>query len=133
MGRRHAGERPRGRAGRRRVGALAIHLVEFEALAGFLHKDKMLEELARMRPHDESPKTLRAMAAKGELEALVASWDGEGEPPVAMVADVQVPGELAVRPGSRSFLVAVVEIRAASTCRRARYRTDSTGTPVTGL
>ncbi|WP_437991947.1 hypothetical protein [Sorangium sp. So ce145] len=53
---------------------------------GFLHKDKMLEELARMRPHDESPKTLRAMAAKRELEALVASWDGEGEPPAAMVA-----------------------------------------------
>ncbi|WP_437808608.1 hypothetical protein [Sorangium sp. So ce1078] len=53
---------------------------------GFLHKDKMLEELARMRPHDESRKTLRAMAAKRELEALVASWDGEGEPPAAMVA-----------------------------------------------
>ncbi|WP_437290103.1 hypothetical protein [Sorangium sp. So ce406] len=53
---------------------------------GFLHKDKMLQELARMRPHDESPETLRAMAAKRELEALVASWDGEGEPPAAMVA-----------------------------------------------
>ncbi|WP_434041333.1 MULTISPECIES: hypothetical protein [Sorangium] len=53
---------------------------------GFLHKDKMLEELARMRPHDESPETLRAMAAKRELEALVASWDGEGEPPASMVA-----------------------------------------------
>jgi hypothetical protein len=26
------------------------------------------------------------MAAKRELEALVASWDGEGEPPAAMVA-----------------------------------------------
>ncbi|WP_441290717.1 hypothetical protein ACSRUE_09525 [Sorangium sp. KYC3313] len=46
----------------------------------------MLEELARMRPHDESPKTLRAMAAKRELEALVASWDGEGEPPASMLA-----------------------------------------------
>jgi hypothetical protein len=46
----------------------------------------MLEELARMRPHDESPETLRAMAAKRELEALVASWDGEGEPPATMVA-----------------------------------------------
>ncbi|XXY51765.1 hypothetical protein WME91_11550 [Sorangium sp. So ce269] len=57
-----------------------------ESTDGFLHKDKMLEELARMRPHDESPKTLRAMAAKRELEALVASWDGEGEPPAAMVA-----------------------------------------------
>ncbi|MGK3998164.1 hypothetical protein [Sorangium sp. So ce1024] len=53
---------------------------------GFLHKDKMLEELARMRPHDESPETFRAMAAKRELEALVAAWDGEGEPPAAMVA-----------------------------------------------
>ncbi|WP_437294788.1 hypothetical protein [Sorangium sp. So ce426] len=53
---------------------------------GFLHKDKMLEQLARMRPHDESPETLRAMAAKRELEALVASWDGDGEPPAAMVA-----------------------------------------------
>ncbi|WP_437924627.1 hypothetical protein WMF37_37235 [Sorangium sp. So ce291] len=53
---------------------------------GFLHKDKMQEELARMRPHDESPKTLRAMAAKRELEALIAAWDGEGEPPAAMVA-----------------------------------------------
>ncbi|XXT21529.1 hypothetical protein WME94_08190 [Sorangium sp. So ce429] len=53
---------------------------------GFLHKDKMLEELARMRPHDESPETLRAMAAKRELEALVASWDGQGEPPASMVA-----------------------------------------------
>jgi hypothetical protein len=53
---------------------------------GFLHKDKMLEELARMRQHDKSPKTLRAMAAKRELEALVASWDGEGEPPASMVA-----------------------------------------------
>ncbi|WP_437949833.1 hypothetical protein WME98_02755 [Sorangium sp. So ce296] len=53
---------------------------------GFLHKDKMLEELARMRAHDESPATLRAMAAKRELEALVASWDGEGEPPTSMVA-----------------------------------------------
>ncbi|WP_437951243.1 hypothetical protein WME98_10625 [Sorangium sp. So ce296] len=53
---------------------------------GLLHKDKMLEELARMRPHDESPETLRAMAAKRELEALVASWDGEGEPPASMVA-----------------------------------------------
>ncbi|WP_437935138.1 hypothetical protein [Sorangium sp. So ce341] len=53
---------------------------------GFLHKNKMQKELARMRPHDESPKTLRAMAAKRELEALVAAWDGEGEPPAAMVA-----------------------------------------------
>lgn len=53
---------------------------------GFLHKDKMLEELARMRPHDESPETLRAMAAKRELEALVAAWDGEGDPPAGMVA-----------------------------------------------
>ncbi|XXY52688.1 hypothetical protein WME91_16290 [Sorangium sp. So ce269] len=53
---------------------------------GFLHKDKMQEELARMRPHDESTKTLRAIAAKRELEALVAAWDGKGEPPAAMVA-----------------------------------------------
>ncbi|MDC0678270.1 hypothetical protein [Sorangium atrum] len=53
---------------------------------GFLHKDKMLEELARMRSHDESPETLRAMAAKRELEALVTSWDGDGEPAAAMVA-----------------------------------------------
>ncbi len=53
---------------------------------GFLHKDKMLEELASMRPHDASPEALRAMAAKRELEALVDSWDGEGEPPAAMVA-----------------------------------------------
>ncbi|KYF81265.1 hypothetical protein BE11_39140 [Sorangium cellulosum] len=53
---------------------------------GFLHKDKMVQELARMRPHDESPETLRAMAAKRKFEALVASWDGEGEPPAAMVA-----------------------------------------------
>ncbi|KYF55299.1 hypothetical protein BE08_33705 [Sorangium cellulosum] len=52
---------------------------------GFLHKDKMLAELANMRPHDGSPKTVRAMAAKRELEALVASWDGHGEPPAAMV------------------------------------------------
>ncbi|MGK3986500.1 hypothetical protein WME99_25870 [Sorangium sp. So ce136] len=53
---------------------------------GFLHKNEMQEELARMRPHDDSPETLRAMAAKRKLEALVASWDGEGEPPAAMVA-----------------------------------------------
>ncbi|WP_433928262.1 hypothetical protein AB3662_33700 [Sorangium cellulosum] len=45
----------------------------------------MLEGLARMRPHDESPGTLRAMDAKREIEALVASWDGEREPPAAMV------------------------------------------------
>ncbi|AUX39384.1 hypothetical protein SOCE26_007750 [Sorangium cellulosum] len=53
---------------------------------GFLHKDKIQEELARMRPHDHSPETLRAMAAKRELEALVEAWDGEGEPPASMVA-----------------------------------------------
>ncbi|WP_437663031.1 hypothetical protein [Sorangium sp. So ce1182] len=53
---------------------------------GYLHKDKMLEELARMRPYDESPDTFRAMAAKRELEALVSAWDGEGEPPASMVA-----------------------------------------------
>jgi hypothetical protein len=52
---------------------------------GFLHKDKMLEEFPRMLPHDDSPTTLRALAAKRELEALVASWDGEGEP-LAVVA-----------------------------------------------
>ncbi|WP_437631637.1 hypothetical protein [Sorangium sp. So ce854] len=53
---------------------------------GFLHKDKMLAELANMRPNDGSPTTVRAMAAKRELEALVGSWDGHGEPPAAMVA-----------------------------------------------
>jgi hypothetical protein len=53
---------------------------------GVLHKTELLEGLAKLRLHVESPKTLRAMAAARELEALVASWNGEGGPPDAMVA-----------------------------------------------
>ncbi|UQA55789.1 hypothetical protein [Polyangium aurulentum] len=46
----------------------------------------MLEVLAKLRLHVESPVTLRATAAARELEALVTSWDGDGAPPDAMVA-----------------------------------------------
>ncbi|WP_434041575.1 MULTISPECIES: hypothetical protein [Sorangium] len=60
---------------------------------GILHKEEVTEALAKIRLLLESPKTPRGIAAKRELEAaareleaLIASWDGEGEPPAAMVA-----------------------------------------------
>jgi len=53
---------------------------------GVLHKAEMLEVLAKLRLHVESPVTLRAMAAARELEALIAAWEGDGAPPDAMVA-----------------------------------------------
>jgi hypothetical protein len=60
---------------------------------GVLHKEEVTKALAKIRLLLESPKTPRGIAAKRELEAaareleaLIASWDGEGEPPAAMVA-----------------------------------------------
>jgi hypothetical protein len=53
---------------------------------GVLHKEEMLQALARMRLHVETPTTLRAMVAAHELEALIAAWEGEGAPSHAMVA-----------------------------------------------
>ncbi|AGP40187.1 hypothetical protein BE04_27955 [Sorangium cellulosum] len=60
---------------------------------GVLHKEEMVKALAKIRVLLEPPKTARGIAAKRELEAatreleaLVASWDGEGAPPSAMVA-----------------------------------------------
>ncbi|WP_437710889.1 hypothetical protein WMF45_38135 [Sorangium sp. So ce448] len=59
---------------------------------GVLHKEEATKALARIRLLLESPKTPHGIAAKRELEAaaheleaLIASWDGEGEPPAAMV------------------------------------------------
>ncbi|WP_437730878.1 hypothetical protein [Sorangium sp. So ce1335] len=60
---------------------------------GVLRKEDLLETLASARPQIESLKTPRGIAAgreleaaRRELEALAASWDGEGEPPASMVA-----------------------------------------------
>ncbi|XXY45775.1 hypothetical protein WME91_37815 [Sorangium sp. So ce269] len=60
---------------------------------GVLRKEELLEALAAVRPQIESLKTPRGIAARRELEAarreleaLAASWDGEGEPPASMVA-----------------------------------------------
>ncbi|XYH95638.1 hypothetical protein ACMHYB_48865 [Sorangium sp. So ce1128] len=60
---------------------------------GVLHKEEILEAASQIRLLLESPKTPRGIASKRELEAavrefeaLVAAWDGEGEPPAAMVA-----------------------------------------------
>jgi hypothetical protein len=60
---------------------------------GVLHKEEVLKALAKIRVLIESPKTPRGIASKRELEAatreieaLIATWDGEGAPPDAMVA-----------------------------------------------
>ncbi|WP_437693255.1 hypothetical protein [Sorangium sp. So ce176] len=60
---------------------------------GVLRKDELLDGLAKIRVLLDPPMTPLGIAAKREfeaatreLEALVASWDGEGEPPAAMVA-----------------------------------------------
>ncbi|KYF78990.1 hypothetical protein BE11_25415 [Sorangium cellulosum] len=60
---------------------------------GVLRKEDLLETLASVRPQIESLATPRGIAARRELEtarreleALAASWDGEGEPPASMVA-----------------------------------------------
>ncbi|WP_437952238.1 hypothetical protein WME98_17010 [Sorangium sp. So ce296] len=60
---------------------------------GVLRKEELLETLAAVRPQIGSLKTPRGIAARreleaarSELEALAASWDGEGEPPSSMVA-----------------------------------------------
>jgi hypothetical protein len=60
---------------------------------GVLLKGELIETLAKIRVLLEPPMTPWGIAAKREfeaatnaLEALVASWDGEGEPPAAMVA-----------------------------------------------
>ncbi|WP_437877906.1 hypothetical protein [Sorangium sp. So ce513] len=60
---------------------------------GFLRKDELIDALAKIRVLLDPPMTSWGIAAKRELdaatrelEALVASWDGEGEPPAAMVA-----------------------------------------------
>ncbi|MGK3998161.1 hypothetical protein [Sorangium sp. So ce1024] len=60
---------------------------------GVLRKEEVAKALAKIHLLLQSPETPRGIAAKRELEAaarelaaLVASWDGEGEPPAAMVA-----------------------------------------------
>ena len=60
---------------------------------GGLHQEEVLSVLAKIRVLMDPPKTPRGVASKRELEAaireleaLVASWDGEGDPPPAMVA-----------------------------------------------
>ncbi|WP_437606802.1 hypothetical protein WMF20_38555 [Sorangium sp. So ce834] len=60
---------------------------------GVLRKEEVLRVLAEIRGFMDPPKTPRGIASKRELEgaireleALVASWDGEGAPPSAMVA-----------------------------------------------
>ncbi|WP_437912669.1 hypothetical protein WME73_37330 [Sorangium sp. So ce302] len=60
---------------------------------GVLHREEVLAALAKIHLLLEAPKTARGVAfkreleaAKRELEALVASWDGHGEPPASMVA-----------------------------------------------
>jgi hypothetical protein len=60
---------------------------------GILHKEEVLKALAKIRSLLDPPVTPRGIAAKRELEAaareleaLIAAWDGEGEPPDAMVA-----------------------------------------------
>ncbi|AUX25506.1 uncharacterized protein SOCEGT47_060530 [Sorangium cellulosum] len=59
---------------------------------GVLRKDEVMRVLAKIRVLMDPPKTPRGIASKRELEAaireleaLVAGWDGEGEPPVSMV------------------------------------------------
>ncbi|WP_433935280.1 hypothetical protein AB3662_11310 [Sorangium cellulosum] len=60
---------------------------------GGLRKEEVSRVLAEIRGLMDPPKTPRGIASKRELEAaireleaLVAGWDGEGEPPAAMVA-----------------------------------------------
>ncbi|WP_437827091.1 hypothetical protein [Sorangium sp. So ce1153] len=60
---------------------------------GVLRKEEILRVLAKTRVLMDPPKTPRGVASKRELEAaireleaLVASWDGQGAPPAAMVA-----------------------------------------------
>ncbi|CAN96295.1 hypothetical protein predicted by Glimmer/Critica [Sorangium cellulosum So ce56] len=60
---------------------------------GFLRKDELIDALAKIRVLLDPPMTRWGVSARREfeaaareLEALVASWDGEGEPPAAMVA-----------------------------------------------
>ncbi|AUX25511.1 uncharacterized protein SOCEGT47_060580 [Sorangium cellulosum] len=60
---------------------------------GVLRKEHLIEALAKIHVLLEPPITPCGIAAKRELEAatreleaLVAGWDGEGEPPVSMVA-----------------------------------------------
>ena len=53
---------------------------------GVLRKEELQKALSGMRVLVETPMILRAIAAARELETLLASWDGEGAPPSAMVA-----------------------------------------------
>ncbi|WP_437477217.1 hypothetical protein WME75_27835 [Sorangium sp. So ce1014] len=60
---------------------------------GVLRKDELIDTLAKIRVLLEPPMTPWGIAAKREfeaatreIEALVASWDGDGEPPAAMIA-----------------------------------------------
>ncbi|AUX45888.1 hypothetical protein SOCE26_073850 [Sorangium cellulosum] len=60
---------------------------------GNLRKEEVMEVLSQIRVLLEPPKTSRGIAAKreleaatSELEALVASWDGDDGPPASMVA-----------------------------------------------
>ncbi|WP_437925418.1 hypothetical protein WMF37_41170 [Sorangium sp. So ce291] len=60
---------------------------------GVLRKEEVLRVLAKIRVLMDPPKTPRGIPSKRELEAaarelesLVASWEGEGAPPAAMVA-----------------------------------------------
>ncbi|WP_438020371.1 hypothetical protein WMF18_15420 [Sorangium sp. So ce315] len=60
---------------------------------GVLRKEEVLRVLAKARELMDPPKTPRGIdsrreleAAIREIEALVAGWDGEGEPPASMVA-----------------------------------------------
>ncbi|WP_438032947.1 hypothetical protein [Sorangium sp. So ce204] len=60
---------------------------------GILRREEVLRVLEKIRGLMDPPKTPRGIASRRELEAavreieaLVAGWDGEGEPPAAMVA-----------------------------------------------
>ncbi|WP_437676155.1 hypothetical protein [Sorangium sp. So ce131] len=60
---------------------------------GVLRKEEVMRVLAKTRMLMDPPKTPRGIASKRELEAaireieaLVAGWNGEGEPPASMVA-----------------------------------------------
>jgi hypothetical protein len=53
---------------------------------GTLSKEDALKILAWMRPSVASSVDVRAKAAAGEFEALVAAWGEESAPPEAMVA-----------------------------------------------
>ncbi|WP_437672498.1 hypothetical protein [Sorangium sp. So ce131] len=60
---------------------------------GVLRKEEVMRVLAKTRMLMDPPKTPRGIASKreleaaiGEIEALVAGWNGEGEPPASMVA-----------------------------------------------